>query len=173
MSHAQQRTYTLDARSFGALHRNYRDRLLSSVTAMIRDHDKAEEITAKAFHLGWTKRGQFRGEASPYTWLHAIARNEVRQTYARREPLPLDGLAEVIPEPGDLLEGLEGRDAIDRLRRALAQIPAIYRRVLVARFLEGESTRSVAVRERIPLGTVLSRVSAGKRLLRTRLEATS
>ena len=144
MSHPQQKTCTLDAQSFDALHRTYRDRLLSSVTGMVRDHDKAEEITAKAFHLGWAKREQFRGEASPYTWLHAIARNEVRQAYARRETLPLEALADVIAEPGDLVERIERHDAIDRLRRALTQIPAIYGRVLVARFLDGESTRSVA-----------------------------
>jgi RNA polymerase sigma-70 factor (ECF subfamily) len=105
--------------------------------------------------------------------LYAIARNEVRQAYARRESLPLEPLGDVVTEPGDLVEGLERREAIDRLRRALAQIPAIYRRALVARFIKGESTRRVAEREGIPLGTILSRVSMGKKLLRTRLEATS
>ena len=164
---------TLNAQSFDALHRTYRHRLLASVTGMVRDQHKAEEITAKAFHLGWANRGQFRGEARPYTWLHAIARNQVRQEYARREPLPLDPRADLIAEPGDLEQELERREAVNRLHRALSQIPPIYRRALVARFLQGESTRSLAEREGIPLGTALSRVSTGKRLLRARLEATS
>jgi DNA-directed RNA polymerase specialized sigma24 family protein len=90
--------------------------------------------------------------------IHAVARYEVRQAYARREALPLYGLAEVIAEPDDLIAWIERRDAIDLLRRALDKIAVIYRRVLVAQFLEGEPTRSVAVREGIPLGTVLSRV---------------
>jgi RNA polymerase sigma-70 factor (ECF subfamily) len=172
MSQPQQKTHTLDAQSFGALHQTYHDRLLSSVTGMVRDRNKAEDITAKAFQIGWKKRDQFRGESSPYTWLHAIARSQVWQAYPRRESLPLDARADEIAAPGDLLENLERQDAIHRLRRALAQIPAVYRRVLVACFLNGESTRCVAEREGVPQGTVLSRVFTGKRLLRARLKTT-
>jgi len=172
MSQPHQKLHILNEDGFDALHRSFRQRLLASVTGMVRDHDRAEEITARAFHIGWAKRAQFRGEASPYTWLHAIARNEARQAVARREPLPVEELAEVIAEPGDLVNGLERRDAVRQLRRALSEIPAIYRRALVARFVEGQSTRSVAEREGIPQGTVLSRVAMGKKLLRARLETT-
>jgi RNA polymerase sigma factor (sigma-70 family) len=172
MSHPQHKTNIQDVQSFEALHRTYYGRLLSSVSGMVRDRDRAEDITAKAFNIGWHKREQFRGEASAYTWLQAIARNEIRQSYAQREALPLDALGETVGEPDNLLTDLERRDAAARLRRALKQIPAIYRRALTAHFLKGQSTQRVATREGIPLGTVLSRIAAGKKLLRERLEAT-
>jgi RNA polymerase sigma-70 factor, ECF subfamily len=171
MSHPNT-NHTLNLQSFDALHRTYHERLLRSIAGMVRDHDKAEDITAKTFQRGWTKRDQFRGEASAYTWLQMIARNEVRHVGARPEPVSLEALPDVIAEPGDLVESLEQQDTAAWVNRALEQIPATYRRLLIARFLHGQSTHQVAKRLGIPFGTVLSRVSKAKKLLRRRLEAT-
>jgi RNA polymerase sigma-70 factor, ECF subfamily len=173
MSQPQQTTHsTLDAQTFGALHRTYHHRLLSSVTGMVRDQQKAEEITAKAFQIGWEKRAQFRGDASPYTWLHAIARSQVWRSANGRAFLPLDALADAIAEPGNFVEALETQDAIDQLHRALERIPTVYRNVLISCYLNGETTHSFGERAGIPRGTVLSRMSTAKRLLRERLKTT-
>jgi DNA-directed RNA polymerase specialized sigma24 family protein len=48
----------------------------------------------------------------------------------------------------------------------MRRIPSIYRRALKDHFVRGYSTRQIAWRERIPLGTVLSRIFNAKRLLR-------
>jgi RNA polymerase sigma-70 factor (ECF subfamily) len=172
MTQPVQKSHTLDAHRFSTLHETYHDRLLATVTGMVRDHNKAEDITAKAFQIGWEKREQFRGDASAYTWLYAIARSRVWQAYRRREALPLDAVANVVAEGGDLVESLERQDALNALQQALTQIPTIYRRVIVACFLNGETTQAFAEREGIPQGTVLSRIFTGKRLLRAKLKTT-
>lgn len=46
------------------------------------------------------------------------------------------------------------------------QIPRLYRQVLMDRFIRGDSIKQIARRNRIPAGTVLSRIFNGKRLLR-------
>lgn len=70
---------TPDQEVFEQLYKHGRDRLLASVTGMVRDRDRAEDITAAAFHQAWSKREQFRGESALPTWLHAIAVNEARR----------------------------------------------------------------------------------------------
>jgi RNA polymerase sigma-70 factor (ECF subfamily) len=162
----------LDVQGFTGLHDQYGDRLLNSMTGLVRDRDAAAEITASAFAKALKNLRSFRGESSFYTWLHAIARHEIRSACAHRASVSLDAIRDVIGEPGDLVDSLERQEAIASVNRALKQIPAMYRRVLAARFLRGESTRQVAQRLKIPLGTVLSRVSTGKKMLRARLEAT-
>src|SRR5204862_475107 len=68
--------------------------------------------------------------------------------------------------PELVTDELEGREDRRHLQQALAQLPAMYRRVLVAHFVEGQSIRDIARRERVPSGTVLSRIHNGKQRLR-------
>ena len=160
------------AEAFDHLHRRYGARLIASLTAMVRDTSTAEEIAARAFAKAYAHRAQFRGQAAAYTWLHAIARNEMHQYLRARRWISLDEIHErIAAKQDDGLQRLEKADAIACVRDALDQLPDIYGRVMSARFLDGLSTAEVAAMEQIPVGTVLSRVSKGKQLLRKRLES--
>jgi len=64
----------------------------------------------------------------------------------------------------------EQRECYPRIWKALRQVPRIYRRVLIDRFIRGLSVKQIAKRERVPLGTVLSRIFTAKRLLRAAWE---
>ena len=64
---------TPDQEIFEHLYKDRHDRLLSSITGMVRDRERAEDITASAFETAWEKRSQFRGDSSLATWLHTIA----------------------------------------------------------------------------------------------------
>jgi hypothetical protein len=66
---------------------------------------------------------------------------------------------------------LEKQEDRFRLKHALDRLPAKYRRALVAQVVEGLSTREIAQRERVPPGTVLSRIFTAKQLLREAWEA--
>ena len=68
--------------TFRDLHEKYRERLLHSVTAVVRDRDRAEDITAVAFAAAFGKLGSFRGGSSFYTWL-ATATSTGPRKYGR------------------------------------------------------------------------------------------
>ena len=162
----------LDSNAFEALHHTYHDRLQASVLSRVRNREEAEDITAAAFEAALANRESFRGEAAPATWLHAIALNKTRRP--QKETVSLDGFTGELPSrlvEADVSEETEHRSECRRLLRALRQIPAIYRLVLIEHFIEGHSVRQIAKRERIPLGTVLSRIFTAKRLLREAWEA--
>ncbi|GEM_PF-2173258 len=161
---------SLDAGDFGKLHLQYRDRLIQSIRGMVRDRDKAEEIAARAFQAAWEKRDGFRGEAMPYTWLQAIARHEVFDAQRLERKVLLDSIDRDnvydLAAPELVTDELERRDDHFRLQKALGQLPSKHRRALTAHFVEGLSVREIARRERVPFGTVLSRIHKGKQLLR-------
>jgi RNA polymerase sigma-70 factor (ECF subfamily) len=165
----------LDAEEFGKLHTRYRNRVVQSVAGFVRDQEKAEDIAAHAFQLAWEKRTLFRGDASPHTWIQAIARNaalESRRRDHRVQFEPVDRSdAHEFPAPELVTDELEKQDDRFRLQQALARLPAQHRRVLGAHFVDGFSVREIARRERVPLGTVLSRIHKGKQLLREAWEA--
>ncbi|MBM3839360.1 MAG: sigma-70 family RNA polymerase sigma factor [Verrucomicrobia bacterium] len=55
------------------------------------------------------------------------------------------------------------------IRSALDQLPAVFRAVLTLYYLEDLSYRQIATQLGIPIGTVMSRLSRGKQLLREAL----
>lgn len=162
-----------DAEHFRDLYHTYRGRLLSSIVGVVRDKEKAEDIVATAFRNAWENREAFRGESSLYTWVHAIAFNAARGSL-RRECV-LDSIdrneGREFAEAGLVTDALEQHERIERIRRALRQIPAMHRRVLINHFTRGFSVKRIARSEGIACGTVLSRISTGKRLLRRAWEA--
>jgi DNA-directed RNA polymerase specialized sigma24 family protein len=56
----------VNQQQFRIWHDRYRPRLLHSVTAVVRDSERAEEVTAAALATAWEKLNNFRGEASLY-----------------------------------------------------------------------------------------------------------
>jgi RNA polymerase sigma-70 factor (ECF subfamily) len=165
----------VNEQQFRIWHDQYRPRLLNSMTAVVRDRDIAEDITSRALATAWQKLNQFRGEASLYTWVYRIALNEARHCASGRRTVSLDALAaplkEVTESAGMNVEAQDRTDDSIRLRNALLQLPALHRRTLVDHFVRGYPVKRIAQRERIPVGTVLSRIFTAKRRLRAAWDA--
>jgi RNA polymerase sigma-70 factor (ECF subfamily) len=65
------------------------------------------------------------------------------------------------------------RETVERVRRALEDLPADFREVLVLRELEGLSYKEIATVVTIPIGTVMSRLARGRERLSAALAARS
>jgi len=170
-SQPQNGTATITSQAFSELHDQYRGRLLNSMIAVARNLEEAEDITAAAFATAFKHLDSFRGESSLPTWIHAIALNEARNR--RRSPrVPLESIEESdalqVAEP-DATD--EQRECCPQIWKALHRIPRLCRRVLIDRFVRGYSMKQIAKCQRVPLGTVLSRLFKAKRLLRAAWEA--
>jgi RNA polymerase sigma-70 factor (ECF subfamily) len=169
------RAAALDEKGFAQIHREYGDRLIRSLTGFVRDRDKAEDIAARAFQTAWEKRERFRGESKASSWIEAIARNEARQSYSQEQIARFDSIdgmeTRELAAPELVTDELEKQDDRLRLQNALAQLSDKYRCALAAHFVDGLSIREIAHRDRVPLGTVLSRIFTGKQLLRQAWEA--
>ena len=166
---------SLHKQQFKEWHDRYQGRLLNGITAMVRDRAMAEDVTAKAMSKAWEKRDAFRGESSLDTWITKIAR---REAFGAKSPAPivsLDAFEDAAfigcSEPDRVSDEMERAQASQNLCEALRGLPAIYRQALTDHFLRGRSIKQIARRRRVPIGTVLSRISTAKRLLRGAWEA--
>jgi len=158
----------ISAQEFSALYESHRERLLISVTALVRNRDTAEDITAAAFAAALQHLDGFGGESSFYTWLYRIASNEVC-TLRRRKPVFLQSIESLAVEPGERDKTEERYDRSlcrAKFHQAMRRIPAPCRRTLTDHLVDGRSVRDVARRNRIPVGTALSRIFTAKRALR-------
>jgi RNA polymerase sigma-70 factor (ECF subfamily) len=165
---------SVNEQQFNEWHDHYQNRLLKSMAGIVKDEGCAEDVTAGAIAEAWTKRDQFRGESSLYTWIYRIARNRALDVARQRRTLSLDAPELGAAEPAEsdhFTRDLERAQERHRLRQALRQLPSRYRQVLVEHFIHGSAVKEIARRSEIPLGTALSRIATAKRLLRAAWEA--
>ena len=130
---------------------------------------QAEDLTQETFVSAWEKIAAFQGRATLATWLYRIAytkfidgrRSQQRTTgMSRRHPSPASS-------PDDPLEIVMADDEARHLYRALDELDAPERTLLVLHYLQGLSYRDMALVFREPTGTVKWRTSEALDRLRT------
>jgi len=140
---------------------------------LLGDDARAEELAQEAMLTVWRKAHLYDPrKAAPATWIFCIARN-IRIDALRREHRldvdPDDPLFVADPEPAPDAS-FEAGQREERVRRALAGLPADQVRVLELSFFQGKAHGEIAVELRLPLGTVKSRLRLAFGRLRAVLE---
>ena len=157
--------------AFETLYRNHVGKVYGLCLRMTANPATAEDCTQEAFIQAWRSLPRFESRSALSTWLHRIAVNAVlAQGRRRRERLgeeaPADEAAEALPDPGVPDEG-----AMLDLERAIAQLPAGARQVLVLVGLYGYSHEEAASMLGIAVGTCKSQLHRARQLLGERLAA--
>jgi RNA polymerase sigma factor (sigma-70 family) len=133
-----------------AFERLYRSRIVPVsryVGAMVRDHDRAEDVIAQTFLLAWRDLPKLRQLDRFDAWLFRIAHNQAMNEVTRRKPTtPLDDAPEIADEGrfGRPEQELDRLGDLERLREALAQLPETQREVLVLRYFHEMSSKDIA-----------------------------
>ncbi|MDQ4144510.1 MAG: sigma-70 family RNA polymerase sigma factor [Actinomycetota bacterium] len=159
-----------DHSAYSVLMRRHEDRIFGLALRMTGDRADALDATQDAFISAFRQAAKFRGESSFGTWLYRIAINATRDLLRKKRRLP-----EPMADPSDRADGAERRmeDAVgDRLDlgRALHDVPEEYREAVMLHDLGGIPYEEIARLADVPIGTVKSRISRGRRLLAKALE---
>ena len=137
------------------------------------DHD-AEDVTQEAIVRAFRFFDGFTGD-NPRAWLLTVVRNSaytfLQQNRARELDTEFDEVLHSEPtsngRASETPEVLVLRSAQQRvLNEAVEALPVEFREVFVLREMEGLSYKEIADVARIPIGTVMSRLSRARRQLR-------
>jgi RNA polymerase sigma-70 factor (ECF subfamily) len=169
------RTLAGEPAAFGELVLRYQDRLYNSLVRVLGSAEDARDAVQEAFVQAFVKLESFRGASAFYTWLYRIAFNQA-MSHARRKR-PTRSLDEARAgrgqEPVDVQPAPDARlDASERAKqvhRALAELSAEYRQVIVLREMDGCKYEEIAELLELPVGTVRSRLFRARLELRDRL----
>jgi RNA polymerase sigma-70 factor (ECF subfamily) len=139
------------------------------------DHD-AEDVVQEAVLRAYRFFDGLRGEARP--WLLAIVRNACFTWLQTNRPADTvgfnDGVADLLPADDDGPEVQAARNGDRRMiNEAISALPAHFREVLILRELEDLSYKEMARIADVPIGTVMSRLARGRRLLAESLRASA
>lgn len=133
------------------------------------DGDWSEDIVQSTFLKAFERLEQLRDSKKAKSWLLAIARTTfLAELRKRKSWVFTDTEMDEGQLPNvDLVPSLDTA----RLQDALLQMPEQFRIVVVMHYLQQESYRAIAEHLKIPIGTVMSRLSRAKRMLKTKLIA--
>ena len=146
---------------------------------MTRDRDRAEDLTQDTLAKAVEHFEKYKPGTNARAWLFRIMTNHyINQRRARRPEVPfIEGIEPHTADDQGLLvrthldpeRNLVTRMAASQLREALERLPEDFRMVVVLADLEGFSYREIADQVGCPIGTVMSRLHRGRRLMRQHL----
>jgi len=170
------------------------DALYGAALRMTRNRQDAEDLVQETYLKAVRSLGRYREDAPCRAWLFRILTNAYIDRYrrARREPAAVEldeggatglydhALDDALSDPlrlagddpeRDDLDAFLSRSMSDEVKAAIDGLPDPFRELVVLRDLEGFSYSECAEMLAIPVGTVMSRLHRGRRLLRQALAA--
>ena len=164
-----------DQDAFAALVRQYEKRVFALTTRLCGSAEDAQEAAQEAFLAAWQGLPFFRGDASFATWLYRLTHNacmdllrrEQRHSAAAGPSLDDEETTFEVSDPREGPQEAAERAELRRaIERGLQSLPEGYRAALVLRELHQLSYDEIARATDTDLGTVKSRISRGRKLLR-------
>lgn len=157
-----------DEAAYEEIVNTYANKLFKVCYLMLKDEKEAEDVVQETFIKVFKNIASFRGESSIYTWIYRIALNISRDVIRKRQEV-LSFEDEWIGEE-DVEEKVE--ESIDRevLRRSLKSLNPIYRECLILFYFEDLSIREISQILDESEGTIKSKLSRGRKLLKNSVE---
>jgi RNA polymerase sigma-70 factor (ECF subfamily) len=159
-----------DESAFRELVDRYKGLVFALIARTVQDRSRAEDLAQDVFFRVHRGLPYFRGEARLSTWIYRIVANVCVQESSRPATVSLDDerAVAVVPSASDRQFG--DFELRDRLEKAIARLPANYRLLIAAHYLDGVQYEDLAAALGLPLGTVKTQLYRAKQQLRRMLE---
>lgn len=162
-----------DETALAELYDRYGRLVMGVALAVVGDQAIAEEVTLDVFLRGWQNAAAYDPSLSKVpTWLTRLARNRAIDRLRREAVRPAGhsvSFSDTFP-PGRLANSLESAVELalerQRVRAAVASLPAEQRQALALAFFQGYSHSEIAKLLEQSLGTVKGRIRGGMLRLR-------
>jgi RNA polymerase sigma-70 factor, ECF subfamily len=153
----------------------HQERIRNLLFSIFHDRDFVNDLAQEVFIKAYQALPKFRFEASFYTWLYRIAvnksRDELRKKKLRRF-FSFQNLDDGIEKELSVRLSVqpENKDMQELVAMGLQTIPEKFRTAVVLKDVEGLSYEEIAEVMQCELGTVKSRISRARAMLRKALK---
>jgi RNA polymerase sigma-70 factor (ECF subfamily) len=160
----------------------YVDQLYSAAMRMARNPADAEDLVQEAYTKAFSAFHQYKPGTNLKAWLYRILTNTYINLYRKRQREPLQSNSDNIEDwqlaraESHTSSGLRSAEAeaLDHLpdsdvKRALQDIPEEFRLAVYFADVEGFAYKEISDIMNTPIGTVMSRLHRGRKMLRDML----
>jgi RNA polymerase sigma-70 factor, ECF subfamily len=155
----------------------YLDSLYGTAVRLTRRQADAEDLVQDTYMKAFRSAGQFRRGTNLKAWLFTILYNTFRNMRRDQGRSPIDVDSEAVEVAAAAPQELSPEQILTRatldadLQAALDSLPDAFRQAVWLRDVEELTYAEIAGVIDIPIGTVMSRISRGRRMLYERLTA--
>lgn len=160
-----------DEQAFRELVGRHQGVVRAYAAGILGDPHEAEDAAQESFLRAYRRLGAYRGDAPLQAWLLRICRNHCLDRLRARPSVTVVAFDEELSHgASDTTDsGVTGLIDRERLVSAIVALPEALQQAVVLRELRGLSYDEVSAALGVPVGTVRSRLSAGRTLLRDTL----
>ncbi|MGH2568145.1 MAG: sigma-70 family RNA polymerase sigma factor [Bacteroidota bacterium] len=157
--------------AFRVLVERYQEKVRNLIYSIFHEPDTVDDLAQEVFIKAYEGLRNFRFQSSFYTWLYRIAVNRCRDEMRKRKIrkwLPLQAMMESRDaEFQDKIRTLpDSTDDREIVARGLQQLPEKFRVAIILKDIEGFSYEQMAEIMQCEIGTVKSRLSRARAMLR-------
>ena len=145
----------------------YQRRVAATVRRLVHDDRITEELTQEVFLSVFVALPSFRPDGDFAAWLFTIARNAARSYLRSAQNRQDDRPVQTLDDAGDLArfghapspeEEAMAQQLFERIDAELAALPAVQRRALLMREIDGLDYKTIATALEQPVNTIKSHI---------------
>ncbi|MGA3243374.1 MAG: sigma-70 family RNA polymerase sigma factor [Bacteroidota bacterium] len=161
--------------AFRVLLERYQERIRNLIYSIFHDQQVVDDLSQEVFIKAYEALPQFRFQSSFYTWLYRIAVNKSRDELRKRKVRRWFSLQTML-DSGDkelgskILVEQHDNELQELLAAGLKTLPEKYRIAIILKDVDGLSYEEIAEVMECEIGTVKSRLSRARAMLRKVLE---
>jgi RNA polymerase sigma-70 factor (ECF subfamily) len=151
---------------------NQIDFLLSAALSKCGNLEDAQDLTQDTLLAALTYLSSGNSINNIRGWLLTILNRKFYYKLRQKYNISIVSIGEEteLPDETDYFKSIGNMDEAESLRRAVAYLSKLHREVIVRYYMNGDSVVKVARELGIPQGTVKSRLSTGRKLLKKELD---
>jgi RNA polymerase sigma-70 factor (ECF subfamily) len=153
-----ERVLARDQTAMAELFDRYSGMAYSVAMRVVKDAAQAEDVMQDVFFQVWQNPRAFVSDrGSLGAWLAVVVRNRAIDQIRRRKPV--EAVEDVVlPAATNVAAEVEHRTLIERVRKAMKDLPPEQRESVELAFFEGMTHAEIAEKKGEPLGTVKTRI---------------
>lgn len=163
-----------DREAFNILVTRYYDVVVSAAFSVLANIETARDCAQESFLEAARTLDRLRDSGKFAQWIYGISRNKAIYLLQRQRlhhaalKVKTDESRRMAPVQSPS-EQAGAHERLEGIRRSLAEIPAIYREVLVLKYVDGRSHADIAGLLNVSMAAVDKRLMRGKDMLRASL----
>ena len=138
----------------------------------------AEDLVQETLFTAYSKFYQLRDSRKFKSWVFTILRNHFLKSQRKKAPVHVDEFEnevdylsqlESVALQSDVESVYERKVEAETIRSILDKLPEKYKTVLVLYYMEDSAYQEIAEMLGVPIGTIMSRLSRGKQIMKKAL----